>query len=59
MSELWSAGYNIKGALGSGENVVNKSSFGRVAYDSSLIEFVDIDIYSEHASAITKDGELY
>lgn len=45
IDELWSAGYNGKGALGSGENVQTKSVFSRVAYDANAIKFVDIDIY--------------
>lgn len=45
VNELWSAGYNSKGALGSGENVQNKSIFGRLAYDATSIKFVDMDIY--------------
>ena len=44
-TELWSGGYNSKGALGSGENVNNKSVFGRLAYDATTIKFVDMDIY--------------
>ena len=45
VNEVWSAGYNSKGALGSGENVQNKSVFGRCAYDATSIVFVDIDLY--------------
>lgn len=37
VDELWSAGFNSKGALGSGENVQNKSVFSRVAYDANAI----------------------
>ena len=59
INELWSAGYNSKGALGSGENVTNKSVFGRVAYDATSIQFVTMDIYLDHAAAITDDGQLY
>lgn len=44
-SELWSAGYNSKGALGSGENVQTKSVFSRLAYDATQIKFVDMDVY--------------
>jgi alpha-tubulin suppressor-like RCC1 family protein len=59
IDELWSAGYNGKGALGSGENVQTKSVFSRVAYDANAIKFVEIDIYQDHAAAITDDGYLY
>lgn len=45
INELWSGGFNSKGALGSGENVTNKSVFGRIAYDATSITFVDMDIY--------------
>ena len=45
VNELWSAGYNGKGALGSGENVTTKSTFGRMAYDATTIKFVDMDLY--------------
>ena len=57
--ELWSAGYNGKGSLGSGENITSKSIFARIAYDSATITFVDMDIYTDHAAAITSNGELY
>jgi len=57
--ELWSAGNNTKGALGTGENVTMKSAFGRLSYDSSAIKFVDMDIYLDHAAALTEDGQLY
>jgi alpha-tubulin suppressor-like RCC1 family protein len=59
IDELWSAGYNSKGALGSGENVQTKSVFSRVAYDANSIKFVDIEVYQDHAAAITDDGCLY
>ena len=59
VNELWSGGFNSKGALGSGENVTNKSVFGRIAYDATSIKFVDMDVYQDHAAAITEDGELY
>ena len=59
VNELWSAGYNSKGGLGSGENVTTKSIFGRCAYDATAIKFVDMDIYQDHAAAITEEGELY
>lgn len=45
VDELWSAGYNSKGALGSGENVQTKSVFSRVAYDANAIKFIDMDVY--------------
>ena len=54
--ELWSAGNNGKGALGSGEGVILKSAFGRMSYDSGNIQFVDMDIYTDHACALTEDG---
>ena len=57
--ELWSAGYNSKGALGSGENVTNKSVFSRLAYDATQIKFVDMDVYQDHAAGLTDTGELY
>ena len=57
--EIWSAGNNTKGALGSGEGVNLKSAFGRMSYDSSAIKFVDMDIYLDHAAAVTESGELY
>ena len=59
VNELWSGGYNSKGALGSGENVTTKSIFGRCAYDATSIKFVDMDIYQDHAAAITEEGQLY
>ena len=59
VDELWSAGFNSKGALGSGENVQNKSVFSRIAYDANAIRFVDIDLYQDHAAAVTEDGYLY
>ena len=59
VKELWSAGYNSKGALGSGENIQNKSVFSRVAYDANSIKFIDMDIYMDHTAAITDNGELY
>ena len=58
-NEVWSAGYNSKGALGSGENIQNKTVFGRMSYDATSIKFVDIDLYQDHAAAITEEGELY
>ena len=58
-NELWSAGYNSKGALGSGENVQTKSVFSRLAYDATTVKFVDMDIYQDHAAAVTEDGQLY
>ena len=45
VDELWSAGFNSKGALGSGENVQNKSVFSRIAYDANAIKFIDVDMY--------------
>jgi hypothetical protein len=45
VDELWSVGFNSKGALGSGENVQNKSVISRVAYDANAIKFIDVDIY--------------
>mmetsp|Transcript_9498 Transcript_9498/g.9062 ORF Transcript_9498/g.9062 Transcript_9498/m.9062 type:complete len:90 (-) Transcript_9498:1014-1283(-) len=59
LEELWSAGYNSRGALGSGENIQTKSVFGRLAYDSTTIKFVGMDVYQDHCAAITEDGELY
>lgn len=59
LDELWSGGSNTKGALGSGENVQNKSVFSRVAYDANAIKFIDIDVHQDHAAAITDDGCLY
>ena len=59
VDELWSAGYNSKGALGSGENVQNKSVFSRLAYDANVLKFIDIDVYQDHAAAVTDDGCLY
>ena len=56
VDELWSAGYNSKGALGSGDNVQTKSVFSRVAYDANAIKFIDVDVYQDHAAAITDDG---
>jgi hypothetical protein len=44
-SELWSAGYNSKGALGGGETIQTKSVFSRLCYDATIIKFVDMDIY--------------
>jgi hypothetical protein len=45
INELWSAGYNGKGALGSGDNVQTKSVFSRLAYDATTIKFVEIDVH--------------
>ena len=59
VNELWSAGYNSKGALGSGENVQTKSVFSRLAYDANSIKFVDMDVYQDHAAGLTDTGELY
>ena len=59
VDELWSAGFNSKGALGSGENVQNKSVFSRIAYDANAIKFIDVDMYQDHVAAITDDGQLY
>jgi len=59
VDELWSGGYNSKGALGSGDNVQTKSVFSRVAYDANAIRFIDVDVYQDHAAAITDDGQLY
>jgi alpha-tubulin suppressor-like RCC1 family protein len=33
--------------------------FGRIAYDATSIKFVDLDIYQDHAGAITDTGDLY
>ena len=59
VNELWSAGYNSKGALGSGDNIQNKSVFSRLAYDANTVNFIDMDVYQDHAAGITEDGELY
>lgn len=59
VNELWSGGFNSKGALGSGENIQTKSVFGRMAYDANAIKFIDVDIYQDHAAAVTEDGQLY
>ena len=59
VNELWSAGFNSKGALGSGENVQTKSVFGRAAYDANAIKFIDVDVYQDHVAAVTEDGQLY
>lgn len=58
VDELWSGGFNSKGALGSGE-ITTKSVFSRVAYDANTIKFIDMDVYQDHAAAITDDGQLY
>jgi hypothetical protein len=59
VDEVWSAGFNGKGALGSGENVQTKSVFSRIAYDANALKFIDIDVYQDHACAVTDDGQLY
>ena len=56
--ELWSGGQHNKGVLGQGEGVTKSDCFKRCKYDEA-IEFVDVSCYSDHACAITSNGQLY
>lgn len=59
-NEIWSAsGANSKGILGQGDNVKKSEQFQKMSYDSKNIKFVDIDVKTDHALAITDKGELY
>lgn len=50
--QLWSIGKNESGALGQGGLIKESKVFGKVSYDSSVIKFTEISLFSSHVMAI-------
>jgi len=58
-SQLWSGGSSVTGMLGQGNEVTASTSFKVMSYDTDTIEFIEAELGTNHAMAITSNGELY
>ncbi|CDW73494.1 UNKNOWN [Stylonychia lemnae] len=54
-----SAGKNQFGLLGQGAGVTTSETFQELSMHFNILSFTQLELYSKHAFAISKDGQLY